>query len=495
MIGNQTIFYLSPITSLKQPAILCEKMKNTNKKQEDYLNPSSPFRFSLILAVSIFLAEALVMGMIHFALPQKLSPLALLLLDSTLLLFLVLPPLYLFSFRPILTYAKRVKEEEGKLMESESRASAIMQSANDAIITANSSGKIVFWNQAAKNMFGYAEEEILGKPLTMLIPERHREAHEIGLERAASGGEFHLVGKTVEVEGMRKNGSKFPLSLSLSSWLLREERFFSAILQDISERKERENALKKTNEQLKATLDKLGQAQELLVRSEKLASLGTLSAGVAHEILNPLNIINGLVQMMKRKTPAPEDLKKNLEEIMRQVSRTAKITDNLRAFARKREGEVKPVDLHALFENTLTLLEHHLNLENIQVEKLYNKDLPLIKADEDQLSQVFLNLLNNAKDAMQGGARNAIILQTKVLKDEIEIRFSDTGPGIPKEFLGKIFDPFFTTKVPGKGTGLGLSITNTIIENHEGTLRVESAEGKGTTFVITLPVGAVTSKQ
>ncbi len=236
-------------------------------------------------------------------------------------------------------------------------------------------------------------------------------------------------------------------------------------------------------------------SEEILRRSEKLASLGTLSAGVAHEILNPLNIINALVQMMKRKSPAPEDLKKNLEEIMSQVSRAAKIADNLRMFARKKEGEIKPVDLHALFDKTLILLEHDLNLENVQVEKLYDKDLSLIKADEDHLSQVFLNLLNNAKDAMQGGAGNIVTLRTKVLEDEVEIRFSDTGPGIPEEFLEKIFDPFFTTKGPGKGTGLGLSITHSIIENHGGTLRVESAEGKGTTFVITLPVGGSKEKE
>lgn len=254
---------------------------------------------------------------------------------------------------------------------------------------------------------------------------------------------------------------------------------------DITERKKAEQALRDSKDELQKALDNLGVAQQVAIRQEKLASIGTLASGVAHEILNPLNIIGTLAQVMQLEK-IPASMRKNLDEMLAQIKRATKITNNLRSFSRQHTFEVHMVDVHALFDKTVALLEHDLNLDNVRVERHYAQDLPRIEADEDQLAQVFFNLVNNARDAMYSDDKR-IIVETRPKDDGIEIRFSDTGTGIGPDEVGKIFDPFFTTKDPGHGTGLGLWIVYSIIENHCGTIRVESEKGKGARFVIFLP--------
>ena len=254
---------------------------------------------------------------------------------------------------------------------------------------------------------------------------------------------------------------------------------------DITERKKAEQALRDSKDALQKALDNLQVAQQVAIRQEKLASIGTLASGVAHEILNPLNIIGTLAQVMQLEK-IPASMRKNLDEMLAQIKRATKITNSLRTFSHQHAFEVRPVDVHALFDKTAALLEHDLNLDNVRVERHYAHDLPRIEADEDQLAQVFLNLVSNARDAMSSGNKR-IIVETRPKDDGIEIRFGDTGAGIDPGEIDKIFDPFFTTKDPGRGTGLGLWIVYSIIENHCGTIRVESEKGKGAWFVIFLP--------
>ncbi|MFA6499460.1 MAG: ATP-binding protein [Desulfurivibrionaceae bacterium] len=254
---------------------------------------------------------------------------------------------------------------------------------------------------------------------------------------------------------------------------------------DITERKKAEQALRDSKDELQKALDNLRVAQQVAIRQEKLASIGTLASGVAHEILNPLNIIGTLAQVMQLEK-IPPSMRKNLDEMLAQIKRATKITNNLRTFSHQHAFEVRLVDVHALFDKTAALLEHDLNLDNVQVERHYAHDLPRIEADEDQLAQVFINLVSNARDAMSS-AEKRIIVATRPQDDGVEIRFTDTGGGIGPEAIDKIFDPFFTTKDPGRGTGLGLWIVYSIIENHCGTIRVESEKGKGAQFVIFLP--------
>ncbi len=262
---------------------------------------------------------------------------------------------------------------------------------------------------------------------------------------------------------------------------------------DISQRKKAEQALRDSKEELQQALDDLRVAQEVAIRQEKLASIGTLASGVAHEILNPLNIIATLAQMMQLEEVGDE-VRKNLEEMLLQIKRASKITNNLRSFAHQHDFDLSTVNLNLLFDKTAILLEHDLNLDNIHIERQFDLDLPSIEADEDQLAQVFLNLIKNARDAMHGLEESDrhisdrhIVVRTTAVEGGVQLEVSDTGPGVESRHLGKIFDPFFTTKGPGYGTGLGLWIVYSIIESHGGTIGVDSNYNDGTRFTIFLP--------
>ena len=237
--------------------------------------------------------------------------------------------------------------------------------------------------------------------------------------------------------------------------------------------------------------EELRDAQAQLLRSEKLASMGTLVAGVAHEILNPLNNLSIQVQMLKEGILAddPEALGESYRTMDTQVNRITRITQNFLHFARHREPQLKNLDMRNVLDQVLDLVEYQYRVENVELVRDYARDLPQVEGDEDQLGQVFLNFLANARDAMPEGGQ--ITLRTRsCLRDGtpwVRITVEDTGTGMPKGILNQIFDPFFTTKPEGKGTGLGLSVSYGIVENHGGKLDVETEEGKGTTFLVELP--------
>jgi len=235
---------------------------------------------------------------------------------------------------------------------------------------------------------------------------------------------------------------------------------------------------------------------EQLIQSQKLASIGTLSAGIAHEINNPLAIIGeeaGWMQdLLKRESlkgiQEMADFEDSLREIALQAGRCKEITHKLLSFARKMESVVKDVDLNTLIEEVIGLVEREANLSDIRIVREFASDLPRIYSDPSLIRQVILNLLTNATYAI--GKGGAITIATQPLDDDrISIRVQDTGQGIPEASLSKIFDPFFTTKPAGKGTGLGLSICHGIIQKLGGDITVASKVGKGATFTIHLPLG------
>lgn len=232
-----------------------------------------------------------------------------------------------------------------------------------------------------------------------------------------------------------------------------------------------------------------------LVRAEKLADLGILSAGVAHEINNPLAIIRGNTEVLEMSIPPEHPNREEIDIISQQTERMAKIVANLLAFARQKPMQREEVDIHRLLDEILAQIGHQVSLDNIRVAKDYAPDLQMITGDAGQLRQVFTNLVLNAVQAMPDGgalsvaarhAPNSSPLTSHTSHDFVEISVTDTGKGIPPEHLKKIFTPFFTTKE--NGTGLGLSVSYGIIKDHCGTIRVETVEGEGTTFRIALPV-------
>jgi len=246
---------------------------------------------------------------------------------------------------------------------------------------------------------------------------------------------------------------------------------------------------KSFNEMSRKMATDIKQLQELnsqLIRTEKLAAMGTLSAGVAHEINNPLASISSLIQMIQAKPDLDAVTKEKLALISTQITRITQVTKDMMDFARVRPAAKMPVKVDKIIETVLRLASFDKSFQKLNLEKNLTENLPEIFADTDQMQQVFLNLLLNARDAMPEGGE--LRIETRQTGGEIEIEIADSGSGINEKDLKKIFDPFFTTKSAGKGTGLGLAVCYGIITAHGGRIEVSSNESNGTSFVISLPV-------
>lgn len=233
-------------------------------------------------------------------------------------------------------------------------------------------------------------------------------------------------------------------------------------------------------------IEQLRRLNERLIRTEKLVALGTLSAGVAHEVNNPLASISSLIQMLQSRKNFDDETREMMRLISTQISRISQVTRDMMDFARARPAAKTSIDVKNVLETSLRLASFDKSFQNLKINKSYSENLTNIFADQDQLQQVFLNLFLNARDAMpKGGELN---IKTDQTTDEITIEIADSGSGIAENDLKKIFDPFFTTKSAGKGTGLGLAVCYGIITAHGGRIEVLSNEQNGTTFIIFLPI-------
>lgn len=317
----------------------------------------------------------------------------------------------------------------------------------------------------------------------------------------------------IAVEAMKSGATDYLTKGNLTSESLTKSiRHAIQFHKEAERRKHTEEMLKKSHleltvahKELQASLNKLTTAQNQILRSEKLAGVGRLAAGVCHEILNPLNIISGHTQALQMERGEDRNLQEDLGSISEEIHRIEKIISGLLKFSRKRDVDLKNADINAELESVLSIVEGEMGLEGIEVVREFSPDLPKLLLDADRMRQVFLNIANNAKYAMQGGGKFTVRtelcdtmnssfsdFETNPADQEkdrtLKISFSDTGTGIKKEHLDQIFDPFFTTKPEDKGTGLGLSVCHSIIEKHGGILEAESDGKNGTTFIIELPL-------
>ena len=315
----------------------------------------------------------------------------------------------------------------------------------------------------------------------------------------------------VAVEAMKSGATDYITKAKLSAESVTQSiRYALGLGKEAELRKHAEEKLKKShvdltlaNQELQASMEKLKTAQNQILRSEKLAGIGRIVAGVCHEILNPLNIISGHSQSLLIERNKDGELCNDLTSIMEEIQRISKIISNLLKFSRQGNMEFKKSDIRKELESVLSLVEKEMQLEGIQTIRKFDSNTLSVYIDTDGIRQVFLNIINNAKFAMQGG----FTVSTEVLtprenwsfyqeKDSptpnpekiVRMKFSDTGVGIRKEDMEKIFEPFFTTKPEEKGTGLGLSVAYSIIEKHGGILEVESGLGIGTAVIIDLPI-------
>jgi len=232
----------------------------------------------------------------------------------------------------------------------------------------------------------------------------------------------------------------------------------------------------------------LEEAQAALIQSEKMSAFGQLSAGIAHEVKNPLAGILGYAQLSLKKTKDDTAIYKNLKVIEKETRRCNSIIENLMKFARQDKPELNPLLLNDVIEDSHVLVDHQMGISQIRLEKNLADDLPSVNGNANQLIQVMMNIMINAQQAMDGEPGTITITSSSLNSSVVEVRIADTGPGLPADIREKIFEPFYTTKKAGEGTGLGLAVTYGIIKDHSGEIQVESEPGQGATFIITLPV-------
>jgi PAS domain S-box-containing protein len=495
------------------------------------------------------------------------------------------------------TAAERSRGLETSLGESEGKLRALLESASQGIVVINSKGEIVLVNARLETMFGYRREELLGQNLEVLVPTELRGAHAGHRTRYAADPHVRPMGVGLDLIGQRKDGSRFPVEISLSYTDTADGLVQVGFVTDISERKRAEDALRRSEAQARAILEAAGQAilivdqrgtilsvncqaeamfgqsRERLVgaavetllperlrerhvghramyfrdphmrpmgrgldllahradgiefpveislsyvetddglrglafvtditqrqrlerasrQSERLTALGQLSAGLAHEVNNPIGVMTTRIELMLMDAEInklPTEVIEDLKVLHRHAQRVATITNSLLSFARQSPQERGPVNLNDVVAAVLVLVGPQYERQGVRLHTELRPSLEVVLGQTSALQQVVLNLVTNAAQAMPTGGDVTI---TTTLEDgKVRLVVADTGPGIPPEHLSRIFEPFFTTKP--SGTGLGLSVTYGILNDHNATVEVDSAPGGGARFVLTFPIADV----
>jgi two-component system NtrC family sensor kinase len=360
---------------------------------------------------------------------------------------------------------------------SEAFKSAVVDNATFAIVTTDQRGEIVEFNPAAEQMFGMPRQAVIGRAVSeVIIPPRYREAHLAGMARMQAGGPARVIGQRVELEALRADGGELPVEMVLARSEIDGEVFYSALMSDLSERR-----------RVAAEVDR---QRDALRQSEKLTAMGSLLAGVAHELNNPLAILMGRASLLEGKSDEPA-IRADAQRIREAAERCGRIVRTFLNMARSQSGERGPVQLNDLVRGAVDLLAYSLRTSGIEIALDLLPGLPEVHADGDQIGQVVLNLVVNAQQARQVSrvsiATGAEHDAAGVLRG-VWLRVSDDGAGVPAELVQRVFDPFFTTKPLGSGTGLGLSMSRAIARDHGGDLVLEPEQaGCGASFLLSLP--------
>lgn len=359
-----------------------------------------------------------------------------------------------------ITEHKRIDEA---LRESEAKFRSVMQSAHDAIISTDSVGKIIFWNRGAEVIFGYTEKEVFGRTLEFLMPKSYQPQHREGLRRVNATGKSHIFGKTVEMRGLRKDGSEFPLELSLALWKMREKIFYTGIIRDITERKELER------------------------RKDEFISTAS------HELKTPITSMKIFTEILQKIFEKNKD-KQTIHYLLRideQIDRLTNLVNGLLDVSRIQSGRLSLrkewFSLKKIIRETVEIFQATTKAHKMIIQ---GKMKGRIFADKGRINQVIINLLSNAIDYSPKDSK--IIVTIRASKNIAFISIKDYGSGIAKKHQEKIFDPFYRVSEIGTksapGLGMGLYISAGIIRQHGGGIGVKSGKGKGSTFYFTIPI-------
>jgi PAS domain S-box-containing protein len=409
------------------------------------------------------------------------------------------PRIRLLSYNVFKIFWKAIGLEERKLRERTEEMETIINGIQDFIMVITPEMEIIDVNDAFLTKMHYARGDVIGKKC-------HEVYHKI--DHPCDGGQIDCPLRDV-VSNKRQsrkiqtrlmpNGEKRYYEVQIYPIWEKDGKIqkFIHISRDITQHKKEEEEITRRLEQMvEDRTRQVKETHEKLLHQDKMSSLGKLSASVVHEINNPIAGILNLIMLMQRIMTEDTIGQKEIEQFQHYLSlmetetrRTSRIVSNLLAFSRQSKMEPKRLSLNRLIEQTLFLNSNLLKMDGVKVETKLADDLPDLRGSEDQLQQVFMNLVSNASEAM-GADGGVLTIETMHLlrEDMLQVNFGDTGCGIPEDNIGKLFEPFFTTKKKGKGVGLGLSVAYGIIQEHEGSIYVKSDVGRGTTFQVKLPL-------
>jgi len=373
--------------------------------------------------------------------------------------------------------------DQTELHTSEALKSAIFDHALAALVSTDASGRIVEFNPSAEAMFGRARADVLGRPVgEVILPARYREAHERRLQSEEAANATRL-----ELHGLRGDGSEFPMEMVLGRTDADGTVFHTASIADLSERFEAAQQIERQREALR--------------QGEKLTVMGSLLAGVAHELNNPLAIVMGRASLLEDKCEHLPELRDDARRTREAAERCGRIVQTFLNMARSRPPARGPVALNGIARAAAEMLQYGYRSHGVVLELALDEAVPDVNADGDQIGQVVMNLLINAQQALGGveGARRARI-QTGLeprragREPRVWLRVADNGPGVPEAARDRVFEPFFTTKAEGMGTGLGLAVSRSIAREHGGELALEPVPlegGSGASFRLSLPISGV----
>jgi two-component system, NtrC family, sensor kinase len=366
-------------------------------------------------------------------------------------------------------------EIERQLYDAYSFLNNIIKSSADGIVVVDASGNILIFNESAERILGFKAEEVIGKPVAqskVYSPDLARE-----IMRRMRSSEDGPPGKLIStrITLVSKDGGQVPVNFSAAIIEKNDREIGSVgIFSDLRER------LKIRKE--------LEEARTQLMQAEKIASIGRLASGVAHEINNPLSGILIYADLLLKDLAHNPGWSEDLQEIITQTLRCKQIVGRLLDFSRQSQGHRVFCDINTIIRHSTELLAHQALFHDIDILTELDPGLPQVTADPGQLQQVFTNLLLNAGAAMQGKGRIRVASSFDPVSEQVTLLFEDSGPGIPPDNMDKIFEPFFTTKAPGEGTGLGLSVVHGIIQQHGGSIEVANSPSGGAVFAVTLPL-------
>jgi two-component system sensor kinase FixL len=369
------------------------------------------------------------------------------------------------------------KRADAALIEREAKLSSILDTAPDAIITIDETGIIESFNAAAIRLFGYAEQEIVGKNIKFLMPSPYREEHDAYLARYRTTGEKRIIGIGRVVVGERRDGTTFPLELAVGEVWIGKRRLFTGFIRDITERQGAEQRLQ--------------DLQAELLHVSRLSAMGQMASALAHELNQPLTAIMNYVKAAARtmsavEAPQAAKAREWMDKATAQTARAGQIIRHLRSFIEKRESTRTYENLNKVVEEAIALGLVGTADANVRVHLELDPAVAPILIDKVQIQQVLINLIRNAIEAMQSVSRRELTVQTSAEPDgTVEVAVSDTGPGLSDEVAARLFQPFVTTK--DKGMGIGLTICQSIVEAHNGRIWATAKQSGGVEFRFRLP--------